>query len=156
MDKFTQSYSQAPWRKQLQFIGLFSLILVFVALVAGIYLNISARAAAVGRNIQDMQRKITVLDREIEDIQSQLALARSVEEMEKRAREMSFEPVVSEDIVYIKIDGYYEPQPVVLAPYKIHSVSSAPVVPEEYTESLINWFKRYISSVPFLQLEVAP
>jgi len=47
MDKFTQSYSQAPWRKQLQFIGLFSLILVFVALVAplalvGLWLTRSA------------------------------------------------------------------------------------------------------------------
>ncbi|MGB2910232.1 MAG: hypothetical protein WBB55_06595, partial [Anaerolineales bacterium] len=57
----------------MQFIGLFSLFLVFIALVAGIYLNVSARTAKVGRDIQYMKKQIETLDREIEDKQSQLA-----------------------------------------------------------------------------------
>ncbi len=39
----TQAYSQAPWRKQLQLIGIFLVVLVFFALVAGIYLSVTAR-----------------------------------------------------------------------------------------------------------------
>ena len=154
MDKFSQSYSQAPWRNQLQFIGLFSLVLVSVALIAGIYLNISARAAAEGRNIQDMQRKIDALDLEIENLQSQLALMRSSDEMEKRASDMGFTPLQSHDIVYMKIRGYVEPQPVVLAPYKGRTVTGAPVLPASYTESLLAWLRRQIASAPPLPLEV--
>ena len=69
LEDFAQAYSQAPWRKQLQIIGLFSLILVFGALVAGIYLNVSARAATAGRDIQSKQEEIEALDLEIEDLQ---------------------------------------------------------------------------------------
>ncbi len=156
MDKYSQSYSQAPWRRQLQFIGLFSLVLVFAALVAGIFLNISARAAAVGRNIQDMQRKIETLDREIEDLQAQLALAQSVEVMERRASDMGFSPFQGEQIVYLKVQGYVEPQPVVLAPYQGRAVPSAPVLPSTYTESLMTWFRRLIASASIFSLEVVP
>ncbi len=91
IDNITQAYSQAPWRKQLQFIGLFSLILVFVALIAGIYLNVSAQTASTGRDIQYMKGQIETLDREIEDMQSQIALLLSDHVMEKRAQSMGFE-----------------------------------------------------------------
>lgn len=154
MEKYSQSYSQAPWRKQLQFIGLFSMVLVFIALVAGIYLSISARADVVGRNIQDMQSKIETLDRDIEDLQAELAHMQSAEVMEARAREMGFSPVQSEQIVFLKVPGYVEPQPVVLAPYKGRTVLSAPVLPAAYTESLFTWFRRQIASAPLLSLEV--
>ena len=46
LENLAQSYSQAPWRKQLQLIGLFSLFLVSVALVAGIYLSRKEHAKA--------------------------------------------------------------------------------------------------------------
>lgn len=156
MDKYSQSYSQAPWRKQLQFIGLFSLVLVFAALVAGIFLNISARAAAVGRNIQYMQDRIETLDREIEDLQAQLALVRSVEVMERRARDMGFSPVQGEQIVYLKVQGYVEPRPVVLAPYQGRAVPGAPVMPSSYTESLFTWLRRQIGSASLFSMEVTP
>lgn len=154
MDKYSQSYSQAPWRKQLQFIGLFAMVLVLVALIAGIYLNISARAAAVGRNIQDMQRKIDAHDQEIEDLQAQLAFLRSSDEMEKRATAMGFVPLQTDEIVYMKVRGYVEPQPVVLAPYKGRTIASAPVLPASYTESLFVWLRRQIARAPLLSLEL--
>ena len=68
MDKlegFAQTYIQAPWRKQLQILGLFSLILVLIALVALLYLNVSARAAQAGRQIQKMQEDIEALETHI-------------------------------------------------------------------------------------------
>jgi hypothetical protein len=52
VQSLTQAYSQAPWRKQMQIIGLFLLVLVLTALV-GIYLSVTARAAAVGRDLID-------------------------------------------------------------------------------------------------------
>jgi hypothetical protein len=149
-----QNYSQAPWRRQLQIIGLFSLILVFIALVAGIYLNISARAAAVGREIQGMQSSIETLDREIEDAQSRLAIIMSSSEMEARARNLGFEPVDTEQVMYLVVQGYVERQPVIMAPVTTRQVVSAPIIPAEYTESLFSWLKRKSARLSFLITEV--
>ena len=155
-DSFAQTYSQAPWRKQVQFIVLFSLVLVVIALVAGIYLNVSARAAAVGREIQFMQRRIDELDREIEDLQSQLAFAMSSDEMEKRAEEMGFRPVPADAIVYLPVQGYVNRQPVVLAPYSGRSVPSVWVMPPTYTESLFDWFQRHAQDLMVLVFGMQP
>src|SRR5512136_2085308 len=57
-NKTTHAYLQAPWRKQTYMIGVILLLLVCVAIIAGIYLNVTARAAAVGREIQEMQVRV--------------------------------------------------------------------------------------------------
>ena len=51
-NRLLQAYKQAPWRIQIQWIGLFLLGLVLVASIIGLYLSISAQAAASGRSIQ--------------------------------------------------------------------------------------------------------
>jgi cell division protein FtsL len=139
---FAQQYIQAPWRKQLQIIGMFALVLVLVALVALLYLNISARATRVGREIQFMQDDIEGLDLEIEDMYSNLSMILSAEEMEKRAIKQDFVPLGSDDVLYLKVSGYVERHAVVLAPISDRSVQSASVKPVEYTESLLDWLER--------------
>ena len=156
LEGFAQTYSQAPWRKQLQIIGLFSLALVFIALVASIYLNVSARAATVGRDIQSMQDQIEVFDLEIEDLQSQLALILSWPTMAARAQAMGFQLVGPEDVLYLPVDGYIERQPAVLAPYTEPAIVDAPMMPLEYTESLFDWLKRQALAHSFLSAEVQP
>jgi len=142
LEGLAQTYTQAPWRKQMQIIGLFALILVLIALVALLYLNVSARASQIGREIQDMQENIEKMNLEIEDMQSRLSMILSADEMERRALSMGFVMLNSEDVQYLKVPGYSERQSVVLAPRTERNVSSAPVMPLEYTESLFKWFKR--------------
>jgi len=154
LETFAQTYAQAPWRRQLQIIGLFSLVLVSIALVAGIYLNVSAKAAAVGRDIQAKQSEIENLDREIEDLQSQLATVLSSTEMEARALKMGFAPLPAEQTVYLMIPGYAARQPVVLAPNSQRTLVSAPVLPDRYTESLFDWARRGLRDIPFSLSEV--
>ena len=154
LESFAQTYAQAPWRRQLQIIGLFSLVLVSIALVAGIYLNVSAKAAAVGRDIQAKQTEIETLDREIEDLQSQLATVLSSTEMEARALKMGFAPIPEEQTVYLMIPGYAARQPVVLAPNSQRTLVSAQVLPEQYTESLFDWARRRLRSIPLSLSEV--
>jgi cell division protein FtsB len=144
LENFAQTYSQAPWRKQLQIIGLFFSALVFLALVAGIYLNVSARAATTGREIQELQRTHEEVVREIEDLRSRLALVRSSSEMRTRATDMGFELVEPDQMVYLKVPGYGERQTPSLAPYSERIIVSAPSVPPEYTESLLSWIKRQL------------
>jgi len=156
IESITQAYSQAPWRRQLQFIGLFSLLLVLIALIAGIYLNVSAKTATKGRSIQTMREEIDVLDREIEDLQSQLAVMLSSTVMENRAIALGYVPVLENHTIYLEVPGYIRRQPVVLAPFSRRSVISAPVLPPEYTESLIAWLKKQLHQYEFSVPEVIP
>lgn len=145
MDRFenlARDYSQAPWRKQLQVIALFLLIVVLIALVAGVYLSISARTTAVGRDIQSMQGEIKTYDREIEDMQSQLARILSSSQMETRAQNLGFVPVPPDEIVYLSVPGYVERKAVVLAPTSERTVVRAIAMPPEYTESIFEWLAR--------------
>lgn len=144
----TQAYSQAPWRKQLQIFVVFSIVLVSGALVAGIYLYVTAQSAAVGSHILEMQKEIRDLERVNEDLRSQLALVSSAAEMEKRARAMGFQPVDTTDALYVLVPGYVDRQPVVLAPAPGPIVTDQQQLPPEYTESLFEWFEKQVLAPP--------
>lgn len=144
VQRLTQAYSQAPWRKQLQWIGLFLLVLILAALVAGIYLNVTARAATIGRSIQEMRAEIERMERENEDLASQLAFITSTREMEKRAEALDFRPVEAEDVLYISVPGYAKPTSVNLALPAPSAAPEEPSLPEDYTQSLFDWLRERI------------
>jgi cell division protein FtsL len=142
----TQAYSQVPWRRELQVIIWFLLILVAVALVAGVYLNITARAVTSGSNIQKMQNDIETLQRTNTDLETTLAELRSIDVMEKRAKDMGFEVPDPGRVSYFEVPGYMARHEVVLAPTRVQAVAPAVVMPRVYTESLVDWFKDNILS----------
>ena len=139
--KLTQAYSQAPWRKQLQVLGLFLLVLVLVALVAGIYLNVTARAATIGREILFMESRIEELDLLNANLETRLAMINSATVMEKRALSMGFEPLNRENITYLVVPGYIPRQQAVIAPPPAPLVAVAAALPPAYTESLFDWLR---------------
>jgi hypothetical protein len=139
LENITRAYSQAPWRKQWQVFGLVSLALVLIAMIAGVYLNISSQAAAVGREIQSIQATSIALDGENEDLQSQLALVLSSSEMKTRANSLGFVPVPPDQIIYLNAPGYEERQIITLAPSDTRNVVGARYMPPEYTESIFEW-----------------
>lgn len=149
LETLAQTYTQAPWRRQLQIIGLFSLFLTLIGLVAGIYLSVSAKAAVAGRDIQEKQAKIEAIDRDIEDSASRLATILSADEMEARALKMGFRPIEPDQVVYMKIPGYTERDSLLLAPDSPPQVVGAPVTPPEYTESIFTWMRRTIAADVF-------
>ncbi len=157
VQRITQAYTQAPWRKQVQIMGLISAILVFAVLVSGIYLSVTSRAASIGREIQQMQREMIVLRQSNEDLESKLASVSSATEMDKRAHAMGFQQVATDqEIIYIQVPGYAKRSPVALAPFSAPPLVSAPVLPAEYTESLFEWLQRELRLEPFLESWVKP
>jgi hypothetical protein len=156
VQRFTQAYAQAPWRKQMQWIGVFLLILILGSLVAGIYLNVTARATAIGRSIQRMRGDIEALERTIADLESQLAFIKSKGEMEKRARELGFRPVEGDEIVYLTVPGYPGRQPAVLAQPPGPSLSPATYLPQDYTQSLFDWLRERVFEPAAPLMEVRP
>ncbi|MFO7622802.1 MAG: hypothetical protein R6V73_00500 [Anaerolineales bacterium] len=139
--RLTQAYYQAPWRKQLQYIVFFLVLLVMSAVVAGIYLNVTARAVTVGQEIQVMQIQIENLKRTIADKETSLAFLTSTSTMEQRAREMGFRPVEPDKIVYVVVPGYRERQEIHLAPASQPTVVSDPKLSPSFTISLLEWLQ---------------
>jgi cell division protein FtsL len=140
----TQAYSQAPWRRQLQWIGLFMLVLIMVAMVAGIYLSVSAQASTAGREIQIMYSEIDDIQRNIEDLESQLAFLASHDEMMKRAEELGFHSLESDEIFYILVPGYINPRQAILAEPSGSSLPIVPTLSAEYTQSLLDWLRERV------------
>ena len=140
--KITQAYSQIPWRKQIQSVVVFLVLLVLCLVIAMIYVNVNAEAVVVGREIQDMQLSIEELERSITDKESQIAYITSAVEMERRALEMNFQPVDPGVASYIVIPGYAGRLEAVLAPPSVPAASQTRILSPEYTLSLVDWLKR--------------
>lgn len=173
LHRLTQAYSQAPWRKQVQMIGAFLLFLVIVALIASMYLDVTARAAAIGREIQrlefgdasysvthvddpeDTDWSILELQQINADLETQLAWLTSDTVMKERAIDLGFEPVTPEQILYVEVPGYIPPQPVQIAPPPGAVMSQNPVTLRAEPVTLLEWLKEQYSEASKL-LEEQP
>jgi hypothetical protein len=155
VQKITQAYSQAPWRKQVQWIGAFLLVLVFVWLIAALYLDVTARAATIGREIQEMQlgrietvsqepdqnklRSIEELKRRNADLQAQLAYLLSEDTMRKRAETLGFEPIEPGVALFLEVPGYVPPQTATMAPPPGPTVPGVGAQTVIVKSSLLDW-----------------
>ena len=133
------AYKDAPWRVQLQLIGVFSLAVVLVALIAGVYLNVTARAATIGREIQVMEGVILALQRDNADLENQLGMLTSIRSMERRAEDLGFQPINPDNVIYITVKGYTGRQAASLAPPPGPIKTSTALLPPEYTQTLFEW-----------------
>lgn len=137
--RLIQAYQQAPWRTQVQWIGLFLLTLIPVAVIAGVYLSISAEATAAGIKIQIQDNYKDNLREEIANLESQLAFISSSEQMHKRADVLGFEAIDPNTAQYLVIPGYTGEPAVELAPKASADNSEPQILKPAYTQSLWEW-----------------
>ncbi|MBN1666864.1 MAG: hypothetical protein JW862_07235 [Anaerolineales bacterium] len=154
--RIKQAYSQTPWRKQVQGIGMFLSLLILGSLVAIVYLSVSSQTAAIGRQIQSDQYKIAELDLIIASKQSKLAFLTSADEMERRAVALGFQPVAPGQVSYLVIEGYRAPVPPQLAPDVQPNIAQVELVSPAFTESLLDWIREQIYLPPMTLGSVQP
>ena len=133
------AYRQAPWRVQRQWIGAFLLVVIGAAMVAALYLDVTARAAVTGREIQEMRIQITTIQRENADLETRLADLTSSAAMQRRALELGYRPVQPGELDYVAVPGFVPPEPEILRAAQDAS-PQANGLPAEYTQSLLEWF----------------
>jgi cell division protein FtsL len=151
---YTQAYQQAPWRRQTHTIVLFLLVVVFAGLVAWVYLSVTARAAAVGRQIQAMNGDILELELDVESQKSQLARLTSAVEMEKRARSMGFSPLEEQPILYLLVPGFTGRKPANLAPAPLRNPAPSPGLSPQATETIFSWLERKMLETELPSIEL--
>ena len=136
--RIIHAYRQAPWRVQRQYVGAFLLAIIIVALISALYLDVTARAALAGREIQELRVEITSLQRMNADLETELASLTSSNMMQRRALELEYRPVKPGELDYVFVSGYTAPEPDILLA-AVDIAHPATHLPEEYTESLIEW-----------------
>jgi cell division protein FtsL len=139
------AYKQAPWRVQRQYVGAFLLVVIGIAMIAALYLQVTAGAARAGREIQEMRFEITAIQRANADLETQLANLTSTTEMERRALELGFRPVKPGELDYVAVPGFVAPEPAILLAAEDVAEYALPL-PSEYSQSLIEWFDERIKS----------
>jgi hypothetical protein len=154
--RIAQAYSQTPWRKQVQVIGLFLLGLLFAMLASSLYLNLNARAATYGREILIMQEDIEQTELINADLKTQLGVLTSPAILENRALELGFERVQKDEPLYIVVPGYVDRQEITVAPPPTPVEKITITLPPNFTESLVDWFRNRLSFLLNPVLEAQP
>ena len=154
-DKLKQAYPQLPWRGELQTLGVFLVGIVLFLLVSIIYLNVSAKTAGIGREIQSYQATAVAIEQENEDLKSELAMLSSSRVLERRSESMGFRALDTNEALYVYVPGYSGRRSLTLAPPQKPTVVRAHVILDEYTESIVQWLYRKVSPyvLPFLEVE---
>ena len=137
------AYKQAPWRVQRQFVGAFLLVVIVLALVAALYLDLSARTALAGRGIQELQSEITAMQRTNADLETELANLTSSAVMQQRALELGYRPVKPGELDYVFVPGYVAPEPDILLAAADSTIREF-ALPEVYSQSLLEWLDERI------------
>ncbi len=151
-----QAYRSAPWRNQYQLMGVYALIVVGVAVIAGIYLNVTARAATMGREVQSLQEVILDTRQRNSDLEIQYAQLTSYAVMSDRARELGFKPTGPEQIVYVGVPGYQPGTAVEFAPPPALEISNEPVLPPGFNETLFEWLARWVAEPSQIITQIQP
>jgi cell division protein FtsL len=139
------AYKQAPWRVQRQWIGAFLLVVIGAAMIAALYLDVTARAAVAGREIQELRYEITTIQRENADLETQLADLTSSAVMRQRALELGYRPVQPGELDYVAVPGFVRPEPDILLAAE-DTTLRLEIQPAEYTQSLLEWFDERLKS----------
>jgi cell division protein FtsL len=137
------AYRQAPWRVQRQWVGVFLLAVIGAAMVAALYLDVTARAALAGREIQELRAEITTVQRENADLETQLADLTATDVMQRLALELGYRPVLPGELDYVAVPGFVEPEPDILLAAK-DATPQIESQPPEYSQSLLEWFEERI------------
>ncbi len=143
--RIIHAYKQAPWRIQRQWVGAFLLVLIGIAMIAALFLDVTARAAVAGREIQELRFEIISIQRSNADLETRLANSTSSAEMERRAQALGYRPVQPGELDYVAVPGFVAPQPELLRAAQDATVPDASL-PYEYSESLIEWLDGQIKT----------
>ncbi len=137
--RLMQAYQQSPWRVQLQRAGLFLVVVVSIAIIASVYLTISARTATAAIQIQTLEDDREEYMRNIANLEAQLGTLTSYEMTDQRAYEMGFVESDPDYFQYMIIPAYPGRDVATLAENPMRANNTRKLLRPIYTQSLSDW-----------------
>ncbi len=101
-----RAFRQAPWRVQTQTLAMFSIGILIMLVVGGLYLSVASRAGNAGRDLQRYEALQQDLIRENDRLRATLADMRNMDRMAARALALGFAPATPEQVHYIQLDEF--------------------------------------------------
>jgi hypothetical protein len=139
-----KKYRQAAWRVQRQWLALILLGVALAALVAGLYLNVTARGTLAGRQVLNLEAEISDNKLANADYETKLAEASSTTVMKQHAQALGFHPATPDEITYVVVPGYTLPEGINLSTMDAQPAVSN--IKPEYTQTLFEWFAERIQA----------
>jgi hypothetical protein len=127
-----RAFKQAPWRTQTQAVAAWSVTLLIIAVIGGLYLAVASRAGTAGRDLQRYEAEKAERARANDELHAKLAELRSVTRLANRARELGFAPAQPDQVEYVAVRNY--PVAAQAAP-----AVAPPPTPSSTTASLGDW-----------------
>jgi len=137
--KLIQAYRQAPWRKQLQSLGLYILPLIGIVITAAIHLMVGAQSAEAGLTIYSLRTKQEELQRIIANQRTQLAWLTSFQRMAAEAEKLGFVLIEEEQMHYVVLPAYSGRQTELLTPPPGAQDANTTIINAAYRKSLWDW-----------------
>ncbi len=140
---FNTNISLSPSLRQ-QWLVMFIGVVMLLALIAGLYLEVTSRAAIAGRDIQNLEVTIATNQRANADLQTQLAGLLSEQTLQARAEALGYQPLERADLDFILVPGYLPGGGVHLTVETSdeQNIASEPA----FQQSLLEWIAQQLES----------
>ena len=138
MTTFSRRIQQASWRTRRQRLGTTLLVILSVVMVAALYLDVASRTTLVGREIQTLEYRTSLVKAENANLKTELARLLSYHEMAARSEVLGFRRATGAEMVYLAVPGYEGQEPVSLV-IENNDVAQGDVLSAAYTQSLFEW-----------------
>ena len=102
---FGRVLRQAPWRRHTQVLSGVAVVAALLVAMASMALAETSRAAAAGRDVQQLRHAIKTIRRENALLRASIASSESVVALEARARKLGLVPFTVERIFHIEVSG---------------------------------------------------
>jgi len=136
---FNRRIQQAPWRTRRQKAGAVMLAIVGSSMIAALYLSVASRSTFVAREIQTLERKISLGKQENANLKTELARLLSHQAVSVRSDALDFEIATVAETHYILVPGYSGKKPINLATNDDLSPNNISLS-AKYSQSLFDWF----------------
>ncbi|NQU31417.1 MAG: hypothetical protein HQ525_12190 [Anaerolineae bacterium] len=143
MKIFNYRIQQAPWRTRRQKAGAVLLAIVGASMIAALYLSVSSRSTLVAREIQTLERHISLGKQENANLKTELARLLSHEAISGRSDALDFQLAPVDETHYIIVPGYDGRQPITLATNADQSTTNLSLS-AKYSQSLFDWFESQV------------
>ena len=132
-------FKEAPWRRHTQTLTGLAVVAVVLVVIATLSLAETSRAAAAGRDVQQLRQDIATIRYENTLLRSRIADAASVVSLEARARQQGLMPFSTDQIFNLPVPGFEESN-------QLPETQSDDVTPElpVYDETLQDWLAERI------------
>lgn len=129
-DQVLRAFRQAPWRTQTQAVAAWSVTLLIIAVIGGLYLAVASRAGTAGRDLQRYEAEKVQLIQANEELRAKLAELRSITRLANRARELGFIPAQPDQVEYVAVKNY---------PMTVQAAPAPAPAPAATTASIGDW-----------------